>query len=127
MSRAANGGLRIVVIEDNYDANAALTRLLKSSGFDVVGRAYDGLSGLSVIKAEHPDVAIVDLAMPVLDGLALARRIHDEVDCPPHLVALTAFGPEIASEAENAGFEGYFCKPADWPALRGHLEGYLSH
>src|SRR5947208_2085095 len=58
--------ISVVVVEDNYDANAALSRLLQKSGFDVVGRAYDGFSGLKVIKSTHPDVAILDIAMPAL-------------------------------------------------------------
>src|SRR5256885_3886937 len=88
------GTLRVVVVDDNYDANAALSKLLEKSGFEVAGRAYDGLSGLSVIKSTHPDVAIVDIAMPALDGYGLAKRVRSEVESPPRLVALTGFGNE---------------------------------
>ena len=117
--------LRIVVVEDNYDANAALSRLLERSGFEVAGRAYDGLSGLNVIKSTTPDVAILDIAMPALDGFGLARRLHSEMDSPPRLVALTGFGDESnRSEATQAGFDAYFRKPADWPALQSLLANY---
>src|SRR5205085_4285947 len=106
--------LRVVVVDDNYDANAALSRLLEKAGFEVAGRAYDGISGLNVIKTTHPDVAILDIAMPALDGYGLARRIHREVDTPPRLVALTGFGKEEdKDEATSAGFDAYFRKPAD--------------
>jgi len=119
--------LRVVVVEDNYDANVALFKLLEKSGFQVAGRAYDGLSGLSVIKSTKPDVAILDIAMPALDGFGLARRVRGEVDPPPRLVALTGFGMESEkSEATSAGFDAYFCKPADWPALQAVLDSYLS-
>ena len=77
--------LSVVVVDDNYDANVALSKLLETSGFHVAGRAYDGLSGLSVIKSTKPDVAILDIAMPALDGYGLARRIHGEIDAPPRL------------------------------------------
>jgi len=118
--------LRVVVVEDNYDANAALSRLLEKSGFEVAGRAYDGLAGLQVIKDTEPDVAILDIAMPALDGFGLARRVQSEVESPPHLVALTGFGTEDnKTEAESAGFEAYFRKPADWPALESLLLSYL--
>ena len=118
--------LRVVVVDDNYDANAALTRLLERSGFEVAGRAYDGLSGLRVIKDTAPDVAILDIAMPALDGLGLARRVRHEVESPPHLIALTGFGTdENKSEAVGAGFEAYFRKPADWSALESLLTTYL--
>src|SRR3954452_16933409 len=104
--------LSVVVVDDNYDANAALSKLLEKSGFEVAGRAYDGLSGLSVIKSTHPDVAIVDIAMPALDGYGLAKRVRSEVESPPRLVALTGFGNESdQAEAVNAGFNAYFRKP----------------
>lgn len=119
--------LRVVVVDDNYDANAALSRLLEKSGFQIAGRAYDGISGLNVIKETKPDVAILDIAMPALDGFGLARRVCSEVESPPHLVALTGFGTdENRSEATNAGFEAYFRKPADWPALQSLLDSYLA-
>ena len=88
------GTLRVVVVDDNYDANVGISRLLERSGFQVAGRAYDGLAGLNLIKSTHPDVAILDIAMPALDGYELARRIHNEIEPPPRLVALTGFGQE---------------------------------
>ena len=119
--------LRVVVVDDNYDANAALSRLLEKSGFDVVGRAYDGLAGLSLIKNVNPDVAILDIAMPALDGLDLARRIHAEISSPPRLVCLTGFGEESnQAEATSAGFDAYFRKPADWPVLQSLLRYYAT-
>jgi DNA-binding response OmpR family regulator len=114
--------LRVVVVDDNYDANAALSRLLERSGFEVTGRAYDGLSGLDAIKTTHPDVAILDIAMPALDGFGLARRLRREMDAPPRLIALTGFNKALESDAINAGFDAFFCKPADWKALRAELD-----
>ncbi len=120
-------GFRVVVVEDNYDANAALSKLLEKSGFQVAGRAYDGLSGLRVIKSTKPDAAILDIAMPALDGFGLARRIRSEVDSPTRLVALTGFGQESdRTEAASAGFDAYFRKPADWAELESLLREYAS-
>jgi len=119
--------LRVVVVDDNYDANAALSRLLQRSGFEVAGRAYDGLAGLNCIKSENPDVAILDIAMPVLDGYGLARRIRSEIDSPPKLVALTGFGKESDCEALSVGFDAYFRKPADWSKLKAALDSYSPH
>jgi len=117
--------LRVVVVEDNYDANVALSKLLEKSGFHVAGRAYDGLAGLSVIKSTKPDVAILDIAMPALDGYQLARRVKSEVDSPPRLVALTGYGKdEDKTEAANAGFDAYFRKPADWKELESLLANF---
>jgi two-component system CheB/CheR fusion protein len=117
--------LRVVVVDDNYDANTALSRLLERAGYDVAGRAYDGLSGLGVIKSTRPDVAILDIAMPVLDGFGLAERVRGEVPSPPRLVALTGFGTEAdESKAKSVGFDAYFRKPADWSKLNSLLQGY---
>jgi DNA-binding response OmpR family regulator len=117
--------LRVVVVDDNYDANAALSRLLEKSGFEVAGRAYDGLSGLSVIKETQPDVAILDIAMPALDGFGLAQRVRSEIEAPPRMVALTGFGTEAdESKARSVGFDAYFRKPANWTKLESLLHGY---
>jgi len=118
--------LRVVVVDDNYDANVALSLLLERAGFQVAGRAYDGLSGLNVIKSTSPDVAILDIAMPALDGFGLARRIHSEIGDPPRLVALTGFGDDSnRTEAKQAGFDAYFRKPANWDQIESLLEHYL--
>lgn len=117
--------LSVVVVDDNYDANVALSKLLEASGFEVAGRAYDGLSGLSVIKSTQPDVAILDIAMPALDGYGLAKRVKSELDSPPRLVALTGFGTEAdEAKAAVAGFDAYFRKPADWRKLESLLLNY---
>src|SRR5262249_15740206 len=98
--------LRVVVVDDNYDANVALSRLLAKAGFEVAGRAYDGISGLRVIKSTQPDVAILDIAMPALDGFGLAERVRREVESPPRMVALTGFGTEAdESKAKSVGFD----------------------
>jgi two-component system, chemotaxis family, CheB/CheR fusion protein len=100
-------------------------RLLKASGFDVAGRAYDGAAGLNVIRETKPDVAILDIAMPVLDGISLARLIRSEIGKLPRLVALTGFGREEDKvEAEKAGFDAFFRKPADWPRLEALLRSF---
>jgi len=125
---STQNALRVVVVDDNYDANAALSRLLEKSGFEVAGRAYDGLAGLNCIKNTHPDVAILDIAMPALDGYGLARRIHSELESPPRLVALTGFGKESdRTQAIDAGFDAYFLKPADWLSIKSVLESYNLH
>ena len=72
-------------------------------------------------------MAILDIAMPALDGFSLARRVKSELESPPHLVALTGFDTdENKTEAVNAGFEAYFRKPADWAALESLLVSYLA-
>ena len=117
--------LRVVVVDDNYDANAALSRLLEKSGFEVAGRAYDGVAGLNVIKTTRPDVAILDIAMPALDGFGLAERVRSEVQSPPRMIALAGFGTEADEyKAKGVGFDAYFRKPADWSRLESLLHRF---
>ena|SRR5688572_25873852 len=124
-AKSDRSALRVVVVDDNYDANVGISRLLERSGFQVAGRAYDGMAGLNLIKSTQPDVAILDIAMPALNGFELARRIHSEIDSPPRLVALTGFGQESdKTEAAEAGFDAYFRKPADWSAMESLLAKY---
>jgi CheY-like chemotaxis protein len=80
------------------------------------------MAGLNVVKSAKPDVAILDIAMPALDGFALCRRILGEVESPPKLVALS--GMDLGPEAADAGFDAYFCKPADWSKLNSLLAQY---
>src|SRR5215831_14227093 len=105
MNNISNPGpVRVVVVDDNYDANAALSRLLERAGYDVAGRAYDGVAGFDCVSTARPDVAILDIAMPALDGYGLARRIRSEIGSLPHLIALTGFGSASSkSEAMAAG------------------------
>jgi DNA-binding response OmpR family regulator len=115
----------VVVVDDNYDANVGLSRLLERAGFEVAGRAYDGISGLNAIKSARPDVAILDIAMPALDGFGLAERVRSEVESPPRMVALTGFGTEAdESKARSVGFDAYFRKPAEWSKLEALLHGF---
>jgi DNA-binding response OmpR family regulator len=117
----------VIVVDDNDDANAALSLLLERSGFEVAGGAYDGLSGLSVIKETHPDVAILDIATPACDGFGLAERVPSELESLPRMVALTGFGTEAdESMAKDVGFDAYLSKPANWSKLESLLHGYES-
>ena len=86
--------LRIVVVDDNRDAAYTLGLLLERSGFSVVAQISDATAALDCLKNERPDVAIVDIAMPQLDGYALARQIRAEINPAPRLIcALAACAP----------------------------------
>ncbi len=75
--------LRIVIVDDNHDAAYTLGLLLKRSGFTVAAQVSDAMAALDCVKTERPDVAIMDIAMPRLDGYALARQIR--TDTSPNL------------------------------------------
>jgi CheY-like chemotaxis protein len=113
------GPLKVLIVEDNRDARTTLRMLLTlAHGHDVI-EADDGAAALQIALDERPDVALIDLGLPGLDGLEVARRIRavrgrDEI----YLVALTGYGEqEDRRRAEAAGFDVHFVKPVDISAL----------
>jgi signal transduction histidine kinase len=111
--------LHVVVVEDQQDVRDALKALLEGWGHRV-DAASDGLAGIDLILAQRPEVALVDIGMPGLDGYSVARRIRAEMGtAAPRLVALTGFGREEDRErARRAGFDSHLTKPAGPQLLR---------
>jgi signal transduction histidine kinase len=111
--------LRIVVIEDQDDVRDAMQALLEGWGHRVEA-APDGKSGIDLILASRPELALVDIGMPGLDGYAVARRVRAELGPQaPRLVALTGYGREEDRErAKRAGFDSHLTKPAGPRELR---------
>lgn len=114
--------LRAVVIDDNADARELLCEMLTSQGH-VVMSASDGRDGLALIQAQRPDVAIVDLGLPGIDGLSLARALRESCpDLHTRLVALTGYGHENDRERTRAaGFDWHLVKPASMADILASL------
>jgi response regulator NasT len=102
--------MRVLVAEDETIIRLDLRDLLERSGFEVCAEARDGEEAVELARSEQPDVAIMDVKMPKLDGIEAARRIlHDR---PIPIVMLTAYGQdELVSRAVEAGVFGYLVKP----------------
>jgi signal transduction histidine kinase/ActR/RegA family two-component response regulator len=111
---APGPGLRVLVIEDNRDGRESLRDLLEIWGYRVE-LAEDGPSGLAQALASPPDVALVDIGLPGLDGNEVARRIRATLNGnTPCLIAMTGYGqPEDKGRALAAGFDSYLVKPVD--------------
>ncbi|HET7807962.1 MAG TPA: response regulator [Gaiellaceae bacterium] len=102
--------MRVLVAEDETIIRLALVELLRGAGMDVVGEARDGEEAVALARELEPDLAIMDVKMPRLDGIEAARRILDERAIP--IVMLTAYGQdELVSRAVEAGVFGYLVKP----------------
>src|SRR6184192_2359699 len=102
--------MRILVAEDETIIRLDLCELLRRAGFEVVAEARDGEEAVTLAREHAPDLAIMDVKMPRLDGIEAARRILDERPIP--IVMLTAYGQqELVSRAIEAGVFGYLVKP----------------
>ena len=109
---------RVLLIEDNRDAREMLRMLLELAGH-VVFDASDGVRGLELLEAEHPDVAIIDIGLPGLDGYQIARRIRAHPNGRGMLLlALTGYGfPSDRLHSAEAGFDHHLVKPVDTDEL----------
>lgn len=111
------GGRSILLVEDNADARDALGALLELEGH-VVAAAGEGHQALDLVRATDPDIALVDIGLPGIDGYEVARRVRAVDGRRPVLIALTGYGqPEDRRRASEAGFDGLLVKPVDPTAL----------
>ena len=102
--------MKILIAEDETIIRLDLRSLLEASGFEVCGEAKDGEEAVALARELEPDLAIMDVKMPGLDGIEAARRILDERPIP--IVMLTAYGQEeLVSRAVEVGVFGYLVKP----------------
>ena len=102
--------MRILIAEDETIIRLDLRELLERSGFEVVAEARDGEEAVALASAEAPDLALLDVNMPKLDGIDAARRILEERPIP--IVMVTAYGErELVARAVEAGVFGYLVKP----------------
>ncbi len=115
---------RVLVVDDNADTAESLALLLRVLGHEV-RTAHDGPSALKVARREHPDVVLLDLGLPRLDGFEVARRLRWEyADRPLLLVALTGHGQEEdRRRCREAGFDHHLVKPAEPETLKHLLAG----
>jgi two-component system, chemotaxis family, CheB/CheR fusion protein len=109
---ARGGATKIVIVEDNRDSREMMCHFLELAGFDCHS-AGDGVEGLALIEQVRPDVALVDVGLPGLDGFEIARRVRQD---PGHagtfLIAVTGYGqPADRARAAEAGFDAHVVKP----------------
>ncbi len=102
--------MRVLIAEDETIIRLDLRGLLEGAGHEVCAEARDGVEAVELARSEQPDVALLDVKMPRLDGIEAARQILQERPIP--IVMLTAYGQdELVSRAIEAGVFGYLVKP----------------
>lgn len=110
---------RILLIEDNPDARETFRMMLELAGHEVL-EAEEGRSGLELLRSALPDIAVIDVGLPGLDGYEIASRFRREPQSSRvMLVALTGYGtPEARERSRQAGFDHHLIKPIDPDVLR---------
>jgi signal transduction histidine kinase/ActR/RegA family two-component response regulator len=117
------GGRRVMLVDDNEDAVELLAAALMRIGHDVAV-AYDAPNALAVARTFHPEVALLDIGLPVMDGYELARRLRELLGPSVRLVAVTGYGQEHDRvRAEEAGFAEHLVKPVSVPELAAAIAG----
>ncbi|MBL8800170.1 MAG: PAS domain-containing protein, partial [Planctomycetia bacterium] len=121
--RPPTARLKIVVVEDNDDSRRMMESMLRMDGHEVHA-ARDGREGLAAILRERPQLALVDIGLPILDGYELARQVRVRLGSQLYLAALTGYGrPEDRRAVFEAGYDEHLVKPLK----AGDLEQALQH
>jgi two-component system cell cycle response regulator DivK len=117
---------RILVVEDNPLNRKLVRDVLSFAGYDVI-EAQSGEEGLRVAQQTPPDLVLMDLQLPGIDGTETLRRLRqDALGAHVPVVAVTAFAmAEDKERASRAGFDGYLEKPISVRSLPGQIEAFL--
>jgi len=117
---------KVLLIEDNEMNRDMLSRRLARRGFEVVF-AVDGQQGVDLAKSEHPDIILMDMSLPVIDGWEATRRVKaDEATKRVPVIGLTAHAMSGDREkAMDAGCDDYDTKPVELERLIGKMEKLL--
>jgi len=106
----------VLIVEDNADARETLRRLLELQGHRV-RVAAEGTAAVEAVRSWTPDVALIDIGLPGIDGYEVARRVR-AAGKPVRLVAITGYGlPEDRRRTAEAGFDVHLVKPVDYEQL----------
>ena len=118
--------LTVLIVEDVEDSRYFMRLELEQLGFIVI-EAEDGAKGVEIALREHPDIILMDLTLPVMDGLAATAMIRsDEQMSKVPIIAVTAHqDTDLRAEAKASGFDAYVTKPIDVPWLNELIKGLL--
>ncbi len=100
----------VVIVDDNDAFRARTSILLSSEGYEVIGEAADGSSGLGVLRRLRPDVALLDVQLPDTNGFAVARRLREDDGGPAVVIISTRDGADYASAVAECGARGFIPK-----------------
>lgn len=114
--------IRVVIIDDEPITRMDLREIMEEKGYQVLGEAADGFDAIELCKEHFPDLVLMDICMPLLDGLSAAKVIHEE-HLADTVVLLTAYSErEYIDGAKESGVSGYLVKPIDEKSLVPSIE-----
>ncbi|MEM5769131.1 MAG: response regulator [Bacillota bacterium] len=114
--------IRVIIADDEPITRMDLKEMLESEGYEVIQEAADGFDAVEACKMHHPDLILMDIKMPLLDGFAAARIINEEL-LADTIVILTAYSEkDFVEKAKAVGADGYLVKPIEERALIPSIE-----
>lgn len=116
----------ILIVEDYEDARGFMKLLIESYGYEVI-EAADGIEAIDRFKHFHPDLILMDISLPVVDGLTATKAIREFIGgAKIPIIAVTAFGKKYLKRAMDAGCNDLIDKPVDFEVLEPVLNHYLA-
>ncbi len=118
--------IKVLIAEDNAVNRELLRELLETHGY-AVDEACDGQAALEMVEHMRPDILLLDIGMPILDGFAVVRRIRENPRFAAlPVLAVTAYAMQGDREKIlNSGFDGYLSKPVNWAVLEEEMNRLL--
>lgn len=117
---------KVLIVEDYEDSRSFMKFLVESYGYQVI-EAADGIEAVDRFKNFHPDLVLMDISLPTVDGLTatkVIRGFNDSQNVP--IIAVTAFGQSYYKKALEAGCDDLIDKPVDFDTLEPVLNQYLA-
>ena len=118
---------KVLIVEDYDDTRSFMKVLLETNGYEVI-EARDGIEALDKYKQQQPDIVLMDISLPVVDGLTATKAIRELEEDPSKLpiIAITAFGKFYYKQAMEAGCNELIDKPVDFKTIESVLNNYLA-
>ncbi len=118
---------KVLIVEDYDDTRSFMKFLLESEGYEV-SEASNGQEAVEAVQYDSPDLILMDISMPIMDGLAATKKIRQfDKTAKTIIIAVTAYGQSYYRQAIEAGCDDLINKPLDSKSLRPMLEQYLEH
>lgn len=118
-------GNKILIVDDQYGIRILLNEVFQREGY-VTYQAANGMQALEIVRKHHPDLVLLDMKIPGMDGIEILKRLKD-IDPDIKVIIMTAYGElDMIQETKELGALMYFAKPFDIDDLRAAVKSHLS-